>query len=138
MTDTSRRRTGAILALVVVIVLAQVALRGCNGADAMLVKGTLDRVLPTPQQTVWAPCPDPSAHTSSYRDASGSYTNYIYEVEAATEDGTRLTVTIILFGREASGQGWLEINAKGATGVHYDSVEASEVPQAARDALGAE
>lgn len=58
-------------------------------------------------------------------------------MEAAAEDGTRLTVTVIFFAREASGQGWLEIDAKGSSGVHYDGVDESEVPQTARDALGA-
>ena len=58
-------------------------------------------------------------------------------MEAATEDGTRLTVTIILFGRKASGRGWIKIDAKGTSGEHYDSVDESEVPHAAHDAIGA-
>ena len=61
----------------------------------------------------------------------------VYDVEAATEDGTRLTVTIILFGRKASGRGWIKIDAKGTSGEHYDSVDESEVPHAAHDAIGA-
>ncbi|WP_156797605.1 hypothetical protein [Olsenella sp. oral taxon 809] len=73
----------------------------------------------------------------SYPDASGSGVNYVYDVEASAEDGTRLMVTIILFGREASGQGWLRIEAKGSSGVRYDGVDESEVPQTAHDVLGA-
>ncbi len=101
-----------------------------------MAKSVADRLLPTPQRTVWARCPAPGTHSDSYRDASGSGTNYVYDVEAADGDGTRLIVTIILFGREASGEGWLEIDAKGTSGVHYQSVAEDEVPRAARDALG--
>ena len=134
-----RKRVVTVLTLAAAAVLACAALQGCSGCSGAgaVAKSAADRLLPTPQRTAWARCPAPGSHVDSYADASGSYTNYVYEVEAATEDGTRLTVTIVLFGREASGQGWLEIDAKGATGVHYDSVDESEVPQAARDALGA-
>lgn len=131
-----RKRIATVLALAVAAALACAALQGCSGGGAV-AKSAADRLLPTPQRTVWARCPEPGPHVDSYADASGSYTNYVYDVEAATEDGTRLTVTIIFFGREASGQGWLEIDAKGTTGVHYDGVDESEVPRAVRDALGA-
>ncbi len=130
------RRVAVTLVLVTMVVLACAVLQGCSGAGAV-VKSAVDRLLPTPQRTVWARCPAPGTHVGSYADASGSCTNYFYDVAAATEDGTHLTVTIILFGGEASGQGWLEIDARGSSGVYYDGVDESEVPQAARDALGA-
>lgn len=136
MSGRMRKRVGAALALAAAAALVCAALQGCSGGGTV-AKSMADRLLPTPQRTVWARCPAPGTHVDSYADASGSYTNYVYDVEAATEDGTRLTVTVIFFAREASGQGWLEIAAKGSSGVHYDGVEESEVPQAARDALGA-
>lgn len=138
MMERMRKRGRAFLALAVAIVLVVTVLQGCTGCAGAgpVAKSVADRLLPTPQRTVWARCPAPGTHSDSYRDASGSYTNYVYDVEAATEDGTRITVSIILFGREASGEGWLEIDARGTSGVHYQSVAEDEVPQAARDALG--
>ena len=138
MMERMRKRGRAFLALAAAIVLVVTVLQGCTGCAGAgpVAKSVADRLLPTPQRTVWARCPAPGTHSDSYRDASGSYTNYVYDVEAATEDGTRITVSIILFGREASGEGWLEIDARGTSGVHYQSVAEDEVPQAARDALG--
>lgn len=138
MMERMRKRGRAFLALAAAIALAVTVLAGCAGCAGAgpVAKSVADRLLPTPQRTVWARCPAPGTHADSYRDASGSYTNYVYDVEVADGDGTRLTVTIILFGREASGEGWLEIDARGTSGVHYQSVAEDEVPQAARDALG--
>lgn len=138
MMERMRKSGHAFLALATAIALAATVLAGyagCAGAGPV-GKSVADRLLPTPQRTVWARCPDPGTHSDSYQDASGSGTNYVYDVEAAAEDGTRLTVTIILFGREASGEGWIEIDARGTSGVYYQSVAADEVPQGARDALG--
>lgn len=125
------------IAVAVAAVLIVASSKGCSGGSWML-QNVADRfLLPAPQHTVWATSPPPGSHVDSYADASGSYTNYVYEVEAADANGTLFTVTIIYFGREASGEGWLEIDARGATGVHYHGVDESEVPQAARDVLGA-
>lgn len=135
MTKTGSR-VSAILALAVAAILASSMLQGCDGGWGPVLKNGADRLLPTPQYTAWARCPSPDSYSDWYRDASGSYTNYVYDVEAATEGGEHVTVTIVLFGRKASGEGWIEIDAKGTSGVHYDSIDESEVPQAARNALG--
>lgn len=134
-------RKGALVLLAALALLASLvagALRGCGGGQGWgpVFKSAADRLLPTPRRTVWAPCPDPDSYSDWYPDASGTGTNYVYDVGAATEEGTCMTVTIVLFGRKASGQGWLEIDAKGTSGVHYDSVEEGAVPHAAREALG--
>lgn len=129
-------RVVVTLALAAGAMLACAAIQGCSGAGTV-AKSTADRLLPVPSRMVWARCPAPGAHVDSYPDASGSGVNFVYDVEAAAEDGTRLMVTIILFGREASGQGWLRIEAKGSSGVRYDGVDESEVPQTAHDVLGA-
>ncbi len=134
-----KRRTktayGILAALVMAALVASAAFQGCAGG-AWMLKNAADRfLLPAPQRTVWAPYPPPGTHIDSYSDASGSYTNYVYEVEAATEKGVPITVTIIVFGEEATGEGWLEIDARGTSGVHYRGVDESEVPQAARDVL---
>ena len=137
MMERTRKRGLIFLALAAAIVLAVAVLRGCTGCAGAgpVAKSVADRLLPAPQRTVWARCPAPNTYSDSYQDASGSSTNYVYDVEAATEDGRHITVTIILFGREASGEGWLEIDAKGTSGVHYQSIAEDEVPQAARAAL---
>ena len=138
MIDKMKGRIGTLLALIVAVALATAALSGCDGSGGWgpAFKSGADRLLPTPQRTVWACCPDPDSYSESYPDASGSYTNYVYDVEAATAAGERVEVTIVLFGRKASGRDWLEIDAKGTSGVHYDSVDEGDVPEAARDALG--
>lgn len=136
MIEKAKSHRGAFLALIMVGVLASAILSGCNGGWGPALKSGADRLLPTPARTVWAPCPNPDSYSDWYQDASGSYANYVYDVEAATADGERVTVTIVLFGRKASGEGWIEIDAKGTSGVHYDSIEEDAVPQGAKDALG--
>lgn len=135
MIKRTGKRIGAALALAVVAVLASAMLQGCDGGWGPALKSGADRLLPTPRYTAWARSPGPDSYSESYPDASGSYTNYVYDVEAATGEGERVTVTIVLFGRKASGDGWVEIDVKGTSGVHYDSVGEDEVPQPARDAL---
>lgn len=136
MIEGTKSRLDAAIALAVAAALASVVLQGCDGGWGPALKSGADRLLPTPQYTAWALCPDPDSYSDRYRDASGSYTNYVYDVEAATDRGERVTVTIVLFGRKASGEGWIEIDAKGTSGVHYDSVDEGEVPKPARDTLG--
>lgn len=127
MIGTRSVHVGAVFAAAVFLALA---LAGCEGVGTVS-KSVADRVLPTPQNTVYAPCPEPGSYVDSYVDASGTGTNYVYDVAAVTKDGDRLTVSLIFFGREASGEGWLEIEAKGTSGVHYQSVDEAEVPSTA-------
>ena len=42
---------------------------------------------------------------------------------------------LIFFGRESDGEGWLEIEARGGSGVRYRACDAAEAPAAARGAL---
>ena len=42
---------------------------------------------------------------------------------------------LIFFGRESDGEGWLEIEAHGGSGVRYRACDAAEAPAAARRAL---
>lgn len=131
---TSVGRAAVVICILTAIALAASVLQGRSSA-VTVGKSLADSLLPLPQRTVWAPCPDPDSYFDSYRDASGSGTNYVYEVNAADENGRDMTVDIILFGRKASGEGWIKIEAKGTSGLHYDSIAEDKVPQAAREAL---
>ena len=126
--------------LVAMLVLLSVAL--VLGGNALLdagwgpvLRSVADRVLPNPEVAMWAPAPDPGSHASSYADATGAGANYVYLVEAADAEGNVRELQLIFFGRESDGEGWLEIEARGGTGVRYRACDAAGVPEAARGAL---
>ena len=126
--------------LVAVLVLLSAAL--VLGGNALLdagwgpvLRSVADRVLPNPEVAMWAPAPDPGSHASSYADANGAGTNYVYLVEAADAEGNVRELQLIFFGRESDGEGWLEIEARGGSGVRYRACDAAEAPAAARRAL---
>ena len=126
--------------LVAMLVLLSVAL--VLGGNALLdagwgpvLRSVADRVLPNPEVVMWAPAPEPSSHASSYADATGAGTNYVYLVDAADAEGNVRELQLIFFGRESDGEGWLEIEARGGSGVRYRACDAAGVPEAARGAL---
>ena len=84
---------------------------------------------------MWAPAPEPGSHASSYADATGAGANYVYLVDAADDRGNVRELQLIFFGRESDGEGWLEIEARGGSGMHYRACDAAEAPAAARRAL---
>ena len=84
---------------------------------------------------MWAPAPEPGSHASSYADATGAGANYVYLVDAADDRGNIRELQLIFFGRESDGEGWLEIEARGGSGVRYCACNAAEAPAAARGAL---
>ncbi len=100
------------------------------------LRSVADRVLPNPEVAMWAPAPDPGSHAGSYADATGAGANYVYLVEAADAEGNVRELQLIFFGRESDGEGWLEIEARGGSGVRYRACDADEAPAAARGALG--
>ena len=107
------------------------------GGNALLDAGWgPDRVLPNPEVAMWAPAPEPGSHASSYADATGAGANYVYLVDAADAEGNVRELQLIFFGRESDGEGWLEIEARGGSGVRYRACDADEAPAAARGALG--
>ena len=127
--------------LVAMLVLLSVAL--VLGGNALLdagwgpvLRSVADRVLPNPEVAMWAPAPDSGSHASSYADATGAGANYVYLVEAADAEGNVRELQLIFFGRESDGEGWLEIEARGGSGVRYRACDAAGVPAAARGALG--
>ena len=61
--------------------------------------------------------------------------NYVYLVDAADDRGNVRELQLIFFGRESDGEGWLEIEARGGSGVRYRACDAAEAPSAARGAL---
>ena len=79
--------------------------------------------------------PEPGSHASSYADATGAGANYVYLVDAADDRGNVRELQLIFFGRESDGEGWLEIEARGGSGVRYRACDAAEAPEAARGAL---
>ena len=83
------------------------------------LRSVADRVLPNPEIAMWAPAPEPGSHASSYADATGAGANYVYLVDAADDRGNVRELQLIFFGRESDGEGWLEIEARGGSGVRY-------------------
>lgn len=134
-----RRRIGCAAAIVLLAVCATLggcALLGAGWGPAL--RSLADRVLPYPEVTMWACAPEPGTHAESYADATGAGTNYVYVVEAADADGATRELQLIYFGRESDGTGWLEVEARGGSGVHYRAVDAADVPEPARTALTAD
>ena len=84
---------------------------------------------------MWAPAPEPGSPASSYAAATGAGANYVYLVEAADAEDNVRELQLIFFGRESDGEGWLEIEARGGSGVRYRVCNAAEAPSAARGAL---
>lgn len=110
---------------------------GCANSGMMAVaKSVFNRVAPVPEQIVYARTPQPDDYSGSYADATGSGANYVYDLDAVTAAGDPLHVQIISFGGKTSGVGFLEIKAKGDSGVYYWAVDEGEIPQEAREALG--
>lgn len=56
-------------------------------------------------------------------------------LDAADDRGNVHELQLIFFGRESDGEGWLEIEARGGSGVRYRACDAAEAPVAARRAL---
>ena len=56
-------------------------------------------------------------------------------LDAADDRGNVQELQLIFFGRESDGEGWLEIEARGGSGVRYRACDAAEAPAAARRAL---
>lgn len=124
------------VALLLPALFACTLLSGCGGGWGVAVSSLFDRVF-MPQETVWAASPEPDAFTESYADATGAGTNYVYRVQAATADGSPVEVTLISYGGKTSGEGWLQIEAHGGSGVRYRTIDEHDVPLAAHEALAA-
>lgn len=124
------------VALLLPALLACTLLSGCGGGWGVAVSSLFDRVF-MPQETVWAASPEPDAFTESYADATGSGTNFVYRVQGATADGSPVEVTLISYGGKTSGEGWLQIEAHGGSGVRYRTIDEHDVPLAAHEALAA-
>lgn len=116
------------------VLVACLALAGCNGLGAA-AKSVWNRVLPLPMETLYAATPQPDSYADAYADATGAGTNYVYDLLAADADGRTRTVETIVFGRKASGAGYLEITAKGDAGIRYNQVDEKSVPADALAAL---
>lgn len=134
MRRSPRLAVAALLATVAVVAAL------CAGALARsgwgpALQSVLDRVLPIPSVQMWASAPEPDSFDGSYADATGAGENYVYRVRAATADGTVRELTLISFGARATGEGWLRIEARGGSAVHYWPADAAEVPAAAVEAL---
>ncbi|MBM6816536.1 hypothetical protein H6A23_05085 [Olsenella uli] len=132
-------RRKPLAAAVLALLAAALILGGNTLLDAgwgPALRSVSDRVLPNPEVTMWAPAPVPGSHTSSYADATGAGTNYVYLVTAADADGNVRGLQLIFFGRESDGGGWLEIEARGGSGVRYRACDRTGVPPKALDALG--
>ena len=56
-------------------------------------------------------------------------------MDAADDRGNVRELQLIFFGRESDGEGWLEIEARGGSGVRYRACNEAEAPSAALGAL---
>ena len=120
-----RKPLAAVLALLsAALVLGGNALLDAGWGSAL--RSIADRVLPNPEIAMWAPAPEPGSHASSYADATGAGANYVYLVDAADDRGNVRELQLIFFGRESDGEGWLEIEARGGSGVRYRACNAAE------------
>ena len=124
------------VALLLPALFACILLSGCGGGWGVAVGSLFDRVF-MPQETVWAASPEPNAFVETYADATGAGTNYVYRVQGATADGSPVEVTLISYGGKTSGEGWLQIEAHGGSGVRYRTIDELDVPLAAYEALAA-
>ena len=130
-----RRPLAAVLALLsAALVLGRNALLDAGWGGSAL-RSIADRVLSNLEIAMWAPALGPGSHSSSYADATGAGANYVYLVDAADDRGNVRELQLIFFGRESDGEGWLEIEARGGSGVRYRACDAAEAPEAARGAL---
>lgn len=134
MPSIARARAAVLL---LPALLACALLSGCSGGWGVAISSVFDRLF-MPEETVWAPAPEPESYTETYADATGAGTNYVYRVQGATADGAPTEVTIVWYGSKASGDGWLKIEAHGGSGTHYRTVDAGDVPDTAVDALAQE
>lgn len=127
-----RRPLAAVIALLsAALVLGGNALLDAGWGSAL--RSIADRVLPNPEIAMWAP--EPGSHARAYADATGAGANYVYLVDAADDRGKVRELQLIFFGRESDGEGWLEIEARGGSGVRYRACDAAEAPAASRRAL---
>lgn len=106
-----------------------------NAGWGSALRSIADCVLPNPEIVMRTPAPEPGSHASSYADATGAGANYVYLVDAAVDRGNVRDLQLIFFGRESDGEGWLEIEARGGSGVRYRACDAAEAPAAARRVL---
>lgn len=130
----SRRVLGAIALVLIAAALLTGGRMLLDAGWGAALRSLADRLLPLPEMTVYAPAPEPGSHVSSYADATGAGTNYVYLVNAADANGVTHELQLIFFGGESSGSGWLRIEARGGSGVRYSPCAAEDVPIAARGA----
>lgn len=138
MHDSGKRLRGRTVSAIVIaaaVVALVLLLPSCSGGWGAATQSVLDRLMPNPVITMWAQVPEPDSYADSYSDATGAGTNYVYKIAAATERGDIRELTIISFGSKATGEGYLEIEAKGSSGVHYRGIDESDVPEGAMGAL---
>ena len=121
-----------MLRLLAIALLVAGAIAGGNALAstgwAPALRSVADRILPYPEVTMWAPAPEPGSHVSTYADATGAGSNYVYDVQAADANGDTRELQLIFFGGKPDGEGWLEIEARGGSGVRYRSCADSDVP----------
>lgn len=56
-------------------------------------------------------------------------------LDASDDRSNVRELQLIFFGRESDGEGWVEIEARGGSGVRYHACDAAEAPVAARRTL---
>lgn len=131
-------RSKRVLGAIALVLIAAALLTGgrmlLDAGWGASLRSLADRLLPLPEITVYAPAPEPGSHVSSYADATGAGTNYVYLVNAADANGVTRELQLIFFGGESNGSGWLRIEARGGSGVRYSPCAAEDVPLAARGA----
>lgn len=105
--------------------------------DAWLAKSVVDRLAPWEHpETCYAATPDSESYFQSYKDASGAYDNYVYEIEALDANGATHRAVLVSFGAMLEeGRPFLAISVKGTSAYVWEYADEDDLPAAMRDAL---
>ena len=125
------------LAAVLVLLSAALVLGGNALLDAgwgSALRSIADRVLPNPEITMWRPRRARQPRELLRRRHRGGGELRLPGGRGGRRGNVR-ELQLIFFGRESNGEGWLEIEARGGSGVRYRACDAAEAPAAARGAL---
>ena len=105
--------------------------------DAWLAKSVIDRLAPWERPvTCYAATPDSESYFQSYKDASGAYDNYVYEIEALDANGATHRAVLVSFGATLEeGRPFLAISVKGTSACVWEYADEDGLPDATQDAL---
>ncbi len=134
MQRTTRKTCVVALAIVAVLGIGLAIAVPLAGSALWLPRATIDRFNPLlAAEVTYVPTPAPDAWVETYEDATGSGSNYVYELDAREADGTpHMSYLVVFGGTLKADEPYLRVTAKGCNAQLYNPIPADEVPQAAR------